>query len=224
MLAVAAFAGAAVLFVVGAVVVDVVRDDLGNGTTEPVETAAEEEGDAPSSDLPRAYVVTRTRDNPTILSPVYEEFVSLTLDPGMYQVWGKLGVSNRDGERSFQVECTLVPSDADGTPRGTERAGEAGSDYGDLRLGPHDTPGDSARFRWPSVKCSGRRGPSFWPAEDTATTTAHSCTTARSARFGSGRSPRSRRRLPSSAPHAKRATVIVTVAPSRPLVPPGGLC
>jgi len=143
MLAVAAFAGAAVPFVVGAVVVDVVRDDLGNGTTEPVETAAEEEGDAPSSDLPRAYVVTRTRDNPTILSPVYEEFVSLTLDPGMYQVWGKLGVSNRDGERSFQVECTLVPSDADGTPRGTERAGEAGSDYGDLRLGPHDTPGDS---------------------------------------------------------------------------------
>lgn len=126
------------LFVGGAIVVDLVGDEAETETETSGETTAEEGGGEASPGLPNAFVVTRSRDNPTILSTAYEEVVSLTLEPGAYQVFGKLGASNRDPQLSFKVECTLVPAAA-----GPDGAVEDGSDYGDLYLGPAGQPGES---------------------------------------------------------------------------------
>ena len=138
----------AVLFIIGAIVVNVVRDegssDAAEETTETTETT-EEPGEAtpPGSGrgaLPRAFVVTRSRSQPTIVSTDYVKVVSLPLDPGSYQVFGKLGMANRFSI-PFKVECTLAPGDSGGALLPEDAALD--SDYAEVYLGPAGEAGGS---------------------------------------------------------------------------------
>jgi hypothetical protein len=99
-----------------------------------------------SNGLPDSSVVVRSQDNPIIPSDsTFTELVRLELEPGRYQVAGKVELHNRDGAVPFNVQCGLVPSNADGSPgqtdglesdwgfRHLERFGEAG-DMGGIVL------------------------------------------------------------------------------------------
>jgi hypothetical protein len=140
-----------VLFSAGAVVVDVIRDDTGpsatttDGTTT-TQTALEtgsSGGDA-STRLPDAYVVTRSSQQ-LIVPPSsrFFEILVLTLLPGRYQVFDKVGLSNRDPQQPFVADCGLVPSTEDGRVRAP---GEIGSDAAFLRLGRGGEAGDQGTF------------------------------------------------------------------------------
>jgi hypothetical protein len=145
---------AAVLFILGAVVVDAVRgDEDSTAETAPATTTSETEtvtetGPAPLPDsssgnrggLPRSYVVTLHCTQLTVPpSSEFFEVLSLELRPGRYEVTGRLGLHNRDPQAPFTVDCTLVPSNPDGSRR---PPGEAGSDAGFMNLHPSGGPGD----------------------------------------------------------------------------------
>jgi hypothetical protein len=70
------------------------------------------------------------------------ELVLLELEPGSYQVFGKVGLHNRDRSAPFRAQCGLIPSNPDGTPR---EPGEAGSDWAFLHLSPSGGPGEEGQ-------------------------------------------------------------------------------
>jgi hypothetical protein len=91
-------------------------------------------------ELPDAFVAVRSQDNPVVPSTnTFTELVRLALEPGRYQVTGKVELHNRDPESPFNMQCALVPSEPDGT------AGEEGalaSDAGFVHLGRSGGPGE----------------------------------------------------------------------------------
>ena len=121
------FAGGVVVLLLAFIAWDVINEDAGTG------------------DLPGAFVAVRSRDNPIVPSTdEFTELVRLTLPPGHYQVFGKVGLHNRDGSASFRAACVLVPSNEDGTP--LPSTGEFGADWAMLHLGPFDGPGEHGEF------------------------------------------------------------------------------
>jgi len=141
-----------VLFIAGAVVVDVIRDDTGPSATTTdsttttqttLETGGSTGGEA-STRLPDAYVVTRSSQQ-LIVPPsnAFFEILVLTLPPGRYQVFAKVGLHNRDPQQPFVADCGLVPSNEDGTARAP---GEIGSDAAFLHLGRSGEAGDQGTF------------------------------------------------------------------------------
>jgi hypothetical protein len=137
-----------VLFIAGAVVVDVIRDDTGPSATTTDSTTTTpttlETGEEASTRLPDAYVVTRSSQQ-LIVPPsnAFFEILVLTLPPGRYQVFAKVGLHNRDPQQPFVADCGLVPSDEDGTVRAP---GEIGSDAAFLHLGRSGEAGDQGTF------------------------------------------------------------------------------
>jgi hypothetical protein len=90
-----------------------------------------------------AFVAVRSRDNPIVpAGSVPTVLVRLELQPGSYQVFGKVGLGNRDPSNPFRVQCALIPSSTDGTP---QPPGEAGSDWGFLHLAPSGSPGEEGQ-------------------------------------------------------------------------------
>lgn len=82
-----------------------------------------------SGELPNAFVAVRSQDNPVIpATDTFTEVVRLALEPGQYQVTGKVELQNADAAAAFNTQCGLVP----GTPDGT--------------AADPDTPGSDARF------------------------------------------------------------------------------
>jgi len=99
--------------------------------------AADDVGGSSGAD---AFVSIRAQDNP-IVPPtgVLTQLVTLRLEPGRYQVTGKVGLHNRDPQLPFRTQCALVPSNEDGTPR---EPGALGSDWGFLHLARAGSPGE----------------------------------------------------------------------------------
>lgn len=85
-----------------------------------------------SGGSPDSFVVVRSQDNPTIPSTsTFTELVRLELEPGRYQVTGKIELHNRDAAAPFNVQCGLVPSRPDGT---AGQPDDLGTDWGFLHL------------------------------------------------------------------------------------------
>ena len=96
-----------------------------------------------TADLPNAFVVVRSQDNPIIPSTdTFTEIVRLTLEPGRYEVAGKVELHNRDG-LPFNTQCELVPSNPDGT---AAEIGALGSDAAFRHLAPSGGPGELGGF------------------------------------------------------------------------------
>jgi hypothetical protein len=90
--------------------------------------------------LPDSFAVVRSQDNPIIPSDsTFTELIRLELEPGNYEVFGKVELQNRDAAAPFTVQCTLVPSNADGTPG---EIGGLSSNTGFLRLTNAGETGD----------------------------------------------------------------------------------
>jgi hypothetical protein len=84
-----------------------------------------------SGGQPRSFVVVR-QDNPTVPgTSVFTELVRLQLEPGQYQVSGKVELHNRDAAVPLRVQCALVPGKADGT---AGQPDDLGTDWGFLTL------------------------------------------------------------------------------------------
>lgn len=93
-----------------------------------------------SNGLPDSFVVVRSQDNPIIPgNSTFTELVRLELEPGRYQVTGKVELHNRDGAAPFVVQCGLVPSNADGSAGQTDGLA---SDWGFLHLERSGEAGD----------------------------------------------------------------------------------
>lgn len=93
-----------------------------------------------SNGLPDSFVVVRSQDNPIIPgNSTFTELVRLKLEPGHYQVMGKIELHNRDGAAPFTVQCGLVPSGPDGS---SAEPGELGQDWGFLQLERFGEAGD----------------------------------------------------------------------------------
>lgn len=85
-----------------------------------------------NGELPDAFVAVRSQDNPIVPSTdAFTELIRLALEPGSYQVIGKVELHNRDAAAPFNVQCTLAPSEPDGT---ASEPGALGSDSGFLHL------------------------------------------------------------------------------------------
>jgi hypothetical protein len=93
-----------------------------------------------SDSLPDSFVIVRSQDNPIIpADSTFTELVRLELEPGRYEVAGKVELHNRDGVAPFNVQCGLVPSNADGSPG---EPGGLASDWGFRHLGPFGGAGE----------------------------------------------------------------------------------
>lgn len=94
------------------------------------------------SKAPDSFVVVRSRDNPTVPSTDrFTEVVRLQLEPGRYQVTGKVELHNRDAAAPFNTQCGLVPSRPDGIVGDPD---DLGSDWGFLHLGRSGEAGEQA--------------------------------------------------------------------------------
>jgi hypothetical protein len=90
-------------------------------------------GDGGGESRPNAFVAVRTQDNPIIPSTsTFTELLRLELEPGRYEVTGKVELHNRDGQLPLSVQCGLVPSRTDGA---AGQPDDLGSDWGFLHLG-----------------------------------------------------------------------------------------
>lgn len=86
-----------------------------------------------------SFVATRFTNQAIVPSTSeFTQILTLRLEPGSYQVTGKLGLHNRNVQLPFRVQCALVPSNTDGTAR---EPGAFGSDWGFLHLAPGGQPG-----------------------------------------------------------------------------------
>jgi hypothetical protein len=83
--------------------------------------------------------VIRRLDEPIVSTPSYSEVLRLPLQPGLYEITGKLGLHNRSPSSPFNLQCALVPSNQDGSPGSP---GSADADVGFLNLAPAGSPGD----------------------------------------------------------------------------------
>jgi hypothetical protein len=96
-------------------------------------------GGESSGGLPSSFVVVRSQDNPTVPSTgTFTELLRLTLEPGSYEVTGKVELHNRDA-LPYNAQCELVPSNPDGS---AGELGGLGSDAGFRHLGPTGEPGE----------------------------------------------------------------------------------
>jgi hypothetical protein len=90
--------------------------------------------------LPNSFVAVRSQDNPIVPSTgTFTELVRLTLEPGSYEVTGKVELHNRDAAAPFNAQCQLVPSNPDGS---AGELGGLGSDAGFRYLGPSGEAGE----------------------------------------------------------------------------------
>jgi hypothetical protein len=96
-------------------------------------------GGESSGALPNSYVVVRSQDNPTVPSTTtFTELLRVTLEPGSYEVTGKVELHNRDA-LPYNAQCELVPSNPDGS---AGEIGGLGSDAGFRHLGPTGEAGE----------------------------------------------------------------------------------
>jgi hypothetical protein len=91
------------------------------------------------SGAPDSFAVVR-QDNPIVPgTSVFTELVRLQLEPGSYQVSGKVELHNRDGAVPLAVQCALVPGRTDGSAGVPD---DPGTDWGFLRLERTGEAGD----------------------------------------------------------------------------------
>ena len=91
----------------------------------------------------RAFVATQidTRIIPTLGAGT--EVLKLELPPGAYQVFGEIGLHNRDASSPLRAQCVLVPSNEDGS---SPPIGAPGQDVGFLHLAQVGEPGEQGHI------------------------------------------------------------------------------